>query len=47
MAGHQGNEQATVVGLKVVAIDSEKELLFVGGSVPGANKSFLKVEKMK
>jgi large subunit ribosomal protein L3 len=47
MAGHQGAAQTTVTGLKVVAIDSEKELLFVGGSVPGANKSFLKIQKMK
>jgi large subunit ribosomal protein L3 len=47
MAGHQGAKQVTISGLKIVAIDPEKELLFVGGSVPGANKSFLKIRKQK
>ncbi len=46
MAGHYGNKQVTVTGLRVVAIDPEQELLFVSGSVPGANKSFVKVQKM-
>ena len=43
MAGHSGNETVTVVGLEVVAIDTAKNLLFVGGSIAGANKSFVKV----
>jgi 50S ribosomal protein L3, bacterial len=46
MAGHYGNSQVTVTGLRVVAIDPEQELLFVSGSVPGANKAFVKLQKM-
>jgi large subunit ribosomal protein L3 len=44
MAGHYGVETVTVTGLKIVAIDQAKNLLFVGGSVAGANKGFVKVQ---
>jgi large subunit ribosomal protein L3 len=44
MAGHYGVETVTVTGLKIVAIDQVKNLLFVGGSVAGANKGFVKVQ---
>ena len=36
MAGQYGNEQVTVLNLKVVKIDSEKNLIAVKGAVPGA-----------
>ena len=36
MAGHMGAEQVTVHGLKVVAVDKEKNQLTVKGAVPGA-----------
>jgi large subunit ribosomal protein L3 len=36
MAGHMGNERVTVPSLKVAAIDAEKQLIMVNGSVPGA-----------
>jgi large subunit ribosomal protein L3 len=36
MAGRMGNDRVTVQNLKVVRIDSEKNLLAVRGSVPGA-----------
>ncbi len=36
MAGQYGNEQMTVQNLKVVKIDSEKNLVAVKGAVPGA-----------
>ena len=36
MAGQYGNEQVTVQNLKVVKIDSEKNLLAIKGAVPGA-----------
>jgi large subunit ribosomal protein L3 len=45
MAGHYGVETVTVTGLKIVAIDSVKNLIFVSGSVAGANKSYLKIKK--
>ena len=36
MAGQYGNEQVTVLNLKVVKIDSEKNLIAVKGASPGA-----------
>ena len=36
MAGQWGNEQVTVLNLKVVKIDSEKNLIAIKGAVPGA-----------
>ena len=36
MAGQYGNEQVTVLNLKVVKIDSEKNLIAIKGAVPGA-----------
>lgn len=37
MAGQMGNVHKTVQGLKVVRVDGERNLLLLGGSVPGAN----------
>lgn len=44
MAGHYGNETITVLGLEVVDIIPEKNVILVKGSVPGAPNStvFLK-----
>ncbi|MPN37780.1 50S ribosomal protein L3 [bioreactor metagenome] len=36
MAGQYGNEQVTVLNLKVAKIDGEKNLIAVKGAVPGA-----------
>ena len=36
MAGQYGNEQVTILNLKVVKIDSEKNLLAIKGAIPGA-----------
>ena len=36
MAGQYGNEQVTVLNLKVVKIDSERNLITVKGAIPGA-----------
>ena len=36
MAGQWGNEQVTVQNLKVVKIDSEKNLIAIKGAIPGA-----------
>ena len=41
MAGQYGNEQVTVQNLKVVKIDSEKNLIAVKGAVPGAKDGIL------
>ena len=44
-AGHMGQRQVTVRGLKVVRVDAEKNLLIVRGAVPGANGDYLIVRR--
>ncbi len=41
MAGQYGNEKMTVQNLKVVKIDSEKNLIAVKGAVPGAKNGIV------
>ena len=41
MAGQYGNEQITVLNLKVVKIDAEKNLIAVKGAIPGAKNSIV------
>ena len=36
MTGHLGDVQRTVQNLKIVRIDTERQLLLVTGAVPGA-----------
>ena len=45
MAGHLGAKRSTEKGIKIVAIDEEKNLLFVRGSVPGAASGLVMVRK--
>jgi large subunit ribosomal protein L3 len=45
MAGHMGNETVTVVGLRVVRVIPEENLLLVRGAVPGKANSFLRIRK--
>lgn len=45
LPGRLGGVQATVQGLKVVKVDSNRNLLLIKGAVPGANGSFLVVKK--
>ncbi len=45
MAGHMGNERVTVKKLRVVGVDTDRNLLLVHGSVPGANGGLLVVQK--
>jgi large subunit ribosomal protein L3 len=37
MAGQMGNERVTVQGLRVVKVDSEKNIVLIKGSIPGPN----------
>jgi len=37
MAGHMGDERVTTLNLKVVSTDAEQGLIYVQGSVPGAD----------
>ncbi|MEY3011870.1 MAG: hypothetical protein RIT45_605 [Pseudomonadota bacterium] len=45
MAGHYGNERVTIQNLLVVAVESEKNLLVVKGSIPGPNGRIVWVQK--
>jgi large subunit ribosomal protein L3 len=43
--GHMGDVQVTQLGLKVVQVDAERNILLVSGSVPGANGELVTVRK--
>ena len=43
MAGHYGVERQTAKNLRVVEIDSERNLMLVAGSVPGPNNGLIQV----
>jgi large subunit ribosomal protein L3 len=45
MPGHQGAERHTELGLRVVKIDAERNLLFVRGAIPGAKNGIVTVAK--
>jgi len=45
MPGHMGDRRHTEMGLRVVRIDPEKNLLFVGGAVPGSKNGIVTVAK--
>jgi large subunit ribosomal protein L3 len=47
MGGHMGNARATVMNLKVVMVDPERNLLVVKGGVPGAAKGVLFIRKAR
>ncbi len=47
MPGHMGNERVTVIGLRVVKIDKEKNLMLVKGAVPGPSGGYVLVKKSK
>ena len=45
MAGNMGNEQVTVQNLKLVAVDSEMQVLMVKGAIPGPTDSTVVIKK--
>jgi large subunit ribosomal protein L3 len=47
MGGHMGDDRVTVKKLKVVKVDSERNLILVRGAVPGARNGLLLVQKAK
>ena len=47
MAGHKGNERATVRHLKVVQADADRNLLLVRGAVPGAKNGIVIISKSR
>lgn len=45
MAGRTGGQRVKLENLRIVRVDSEKNLLVVSGSIPGAKNSIVTVEK--
>ena len=45
MAGHLGDEVTTIKNLEVLLVDTDKKLIFLKGSIPGKNKSVVRVYK--
>ena len=45
MAGHLGDEITTTKNLEVLLVDTDKKLILLKGSVPGKNKSVVRVYK--
>jgi large subunit ribosomal protein L3 len=47
MGGHMGDERVTVKKLRVIKVDTERNLILVKGAVPGARNALLLVRKAK
>lgn len=45
MAGHMGTERKTIKNLRVVAVDTENNLLLIYGAVPGPNGAYVVIRK--
>jgi large subunit ribosomal protein L3 len=45
MAGRMGGERVTTLSLEIVDIDAERDLLLLGGSVPGPKGSVVLVRE--
>ncbi|MFN3466407.1 MAG: 50S ribosomal protein L3 [Candidatus Brocadiales bacterium] len=45
MAGHMGMERVTVQNLKIVKVDTQRNLLMVRGAVPGAEGSYVIIKR--
>lgn len=46
MGGRTGGVRSTVRNLQILAVDSEKNLIIVKGSIPGAINSFVEINKV-
>ncbi|MCX8008460.1 MAG: 50S ribosomal protein L3 [Patescibacteria group bacterium] len=47
MAGRLGGDTVTIKGLRVVAIDTEKNILTVSGSIPGSKDGLVEITKQQ
>ena len=47
MAGHMGHVRVTSKNHRLIKIDAENNLLLVSGSVPGANGSYITIQRAK
>ncbi len=43
MSGHMGNQSATVLNLRIVKVDAEKNYILIRGGVPGPKKGLIKI----
>ncbi|HIS28067.1 MAG TPA: 50S ribosomal protein L3 [Candidatus Avamphibacillus intestinigallinarum] len=44
LPGHMGSEKITIQNLEIVNVDEDKNLILVKGNIPGAKKSFVKLQ---
>lgn len=47
MAGRMGTDTVTIKNLELIKLDYENNLLFVSGSIPGANKNIVYISRTK
>ncbi|HWN98391.1 MAG TPA: 50S ribosomal protein L3 [Blastocatellia bacterium] len=47
MAGHMGDERKTIKNLRVVAVDSENNLLMIRGALPGPTGAYVLIKKVQ
>lgn len=47
MAGRMGGKNASTLNLRIVKLQPERGLIYVGGSVPGATNGLIKIRKTK
>jgi len=47
MSGHFGSKRHTTKNLTVIKVDTERNLLFIAGAVPGPNGGFIQVQNAK
>ena len=45
LPGHMGSKTSTILNLDVVKVDTDKQVILVKGSIPGAKKSVVRVRK--
>jgi large subunit ribosomal protein L3 len=43
LPGQMGNRRATQLGLEIVQVDTDRNLLLIKGSVPGAKNSIVEI----
>lgn len=47
MPGHHGNKRSTVLNLKVVGMEKDKNILLIKGSIPGSSNGYVMIRKKK
>ena len=45
LTGHMGSQTSTILNLDLVKVDTDKNVILVKGSIPGAKKSIVRVRK--